>query len=149
MKKSQNDLRQVVALLNSVPYKRSDDQKNTTPIQMPHADGSLFCAGDELTTLGFAGRCCAYGQSRAFRCLRSPGWIGPNRLAQIMGRIYLLRPSDIWDWNRNRTAQHEFRPDGVDCRCSRQSNRDGFTTFTFPFYLDTTLTLKRSYLCAA
>lgn len=148
MKKSQNDLRQVVALLDSVLYKRSDDQQNISSIQMSHNRGARFGSGDELAAFGFGGRCSAYGQGFTFRRLRSPRWVSTNRLAQIMGRAHLFRSCDIWYWNRNRTAQHEFRSNWVDSGYFRQSDRDGFTTFILSFCLDTTLTLKRRYLCA-
>ena len=149
MKKSQNDLRQVVALLDSVPYKRSDDPKNISFLQMSHNRGARLGAGDELTAFGFGGRRPAYGQGFTFGSLCRPRWIGTNRLAEIMGRAHLLRSCDIRHWNRNRTAQHEFRPNRVDCGYSRQSDGNGFATFILSFCLDTTLTLKRRNLCAA
>jgi len=149
VKKSQNDLRQVVALLDSVPYKRSDDQKNTSFIQMPYAHGTRFCACDELASLRIVGGRRAYGQDRTFGRLRNPSRIGTDWVAKIMGRADLFRPRDIWYWHRNRAAQHEFRPHRFDSGYSRQFDRDGFTALIFSLCLDTTLTLKRRNLCAA
>jgi len=145
---TQNDLMVAVALTYPIAYSGNHDQI------FPHFQVSDSCrfishSRHEPASSRQYGVHSAYGQIPPSGGLWGSGRIGSIGLAKALGRIDISGTCHFRHRNRIRATFHGAGPNRITRRHPRQSIGRGNRTHYFPFFLDTTPTLKRRFPCAA
>jgi len=145
---TRNDLTVAVALPQAKSYSQLDDQI-FSDFQNSDTRGPGDSSGDELTPVRQLGRAGACGQNFTPRRLCRFSWAGTTWMAPALGRGTVSLSCPIRNRHRNGTTSHGGGANGLLRRYSRQSFGRGARPHNFPYFLDTTSTLRRSFPCVA
>ena len=148
MNLTQNDPRVAVALPCELSYGSANDQLYPN-LQNFDADRADRCPRDEPETVGQCGWACKFGQAFTSCSLRRFGRLGAARVAKDLGRDALFVSRGLRHRHRDITTCHGVWANRLFRGHTRQLSGRGARSDVFPFFLDTTPTLKRRFSCAA